>query len=391
MNFYFYFAAAVLCRNASPKISNCVLEHCNSDGTGVLACYSASPIIEQVRFCRNKGASILAFSNSSLMIERCSFVRGNGEQTTVGFFIDNGNLASFAGQAGVFLSTGQSIIKNSLFAGNIGSVCGGVAITDSKTRIDNCTFVGNRGQKNASLFGYFIGKPEDIESDEMSSVNDCIFKDNETPDGPEILDGTGLCFSEGMGLYFAQLFEINYSCIEGLSDDLFGLGNIEADPLFVNTGYWDPNGTPDDWNDDTWIEGDYHLKSTSWRWDTAAQKWTWDDVTSPCIDAGNPGMVLGGEPTTLEVDPLNRWGQNIRVNMGAYGGTSEASMAPLGWALLCDLDNSGIVNVNDFSTMAEMWLQTGQNLPPDVSRNGTVTIEDFSLLAQDWLKITTWY
>ena len=79
-------------------------------------------------------------------------------------------------------------------------------------------------------------------------------------------------------------------------------------------------------------------------------------------------------------------GQNIRINTGAYGGTAEASMAQPSWALLCDLDNSGIVDLSDITSMAAEWLQSGPNLPPDVSRDGTFNIEDFALLTQDWLK-----
>ncbi|MHC4302181.1 MAG: right-handed parallel beta-helix repeat-containing protein [Planctomycetota bacterium] len=46
-----------------------------------------------------------------------------------------------------------------------------------------------------------------------------------------------------------------------------GVGNIDVDPLFAQPGNWDPNDTPDDPNDDFWVEGDYHLKSQAGRWD----------------------------------------------------------------------------------------------------------------------------
>ena len=32
-------------------------------------------------------------------------------------------------------------------------------------------------------------------------------------------------------------------------------GNIDSDPLFAVPGYWDPNGTPQDANDDFWAGG----------------------------------------------------------------------------------------------------------------------------------------
>jgi L-ascorbate metabolism protein UlaG (beta-lactamase superfamily) len=63
------------------------------------------------------------------------------------------------------------------------------------------------------------------------------------------------------------------------------------------------------------VDGDYHLKSQAGRWDPASQSWVKDDVTSPCIDAGDPNSPVGQEP-----EP-----NGGRINMGAYGGTKEAS------------------------------------------------------------------
>ena len=62
-------------------------------------------------------------------------------------------------------------------------------------------------------------------------------------------------------------------------------------------------------------EGDFHLKSETGRWDPEAGVWVKDDVTSPCIDAGDPEADFENEP-----EPNGR-----RVNMGAYGNTAEAS------------------------------------------------------------------
>jgi len=53
------------------------------------------------------------------------------------------------------------------------------------------------------------------------------------------------------------------------------------------------------------------------RWDPNSQTWIQDDVTSPCIDAGDPTSPVGDEP-----EPNGQ-----RINMGAYGGTQEASLS----------------------------------------------------------------
>ena len=64
--------------------------------------------------------------------------------------------------------------------------------------------------------------------------------------------------------------------------------------------------------------GDYHLKSQAGRWDPISQIWIQDDVTSQCIDAGDPTSPIGLEPSP----------NGNRINMGAYGGTTEASKSP---------------------------------------------------------------
>jgi hypothetical protein len=138
-------------------------------------------------------------------------------------------------------------------------------------------------------------------------------------------------------------------------------------------------------------EGDYHLKSEGWRWNADASQWDWDEVTSRCIDAGNPGSPLADEPITLDVDPLNRLGRNLRINMGAYGGTAEASMPPYDWALLADLTNDGTVDFDDLMHWTQDWPATGSELPADLDRNGRVDGFDFALFALDWLLETSWH
>jgi len=99
-----------------------------------------------------------------------------------------------------------------------------------------------------------------------------------------------------------------------------GLGNIDADPLFARRGYWtdknDPSRAvaPAEGNA-VWMEGDYHLQSQAGRWDQDAEMWGQDEVTSPCIDAGLQTSPLGSEPAP----------NGDRINMGVYGGTTQAS------------------------------------------------------------------
>ena len=110
--------------------------------------------------------------------------------------------------------------------------------------------------------------------------------------------------------------QARYSCISGAE------GNIEGDPLLV-----DPNS------------GDYHLRSRRGRYWPEHDVWILDTVTSPCIDGGDPSA-----------DPLDEPIPNGgRINMGAYGGTVQASLTPerlLGQAFNPN-PADGAVNVDD--------------------------------------------
>jgi len=179
-------------------------------------------------------------------------------------------------------------------------------------------------------------------------------------------------------------FYIEGGCVLNLAE-----GNIEEDPCFVEPGYWNLNGTPENANDDFWVDGDYHLKSEGWRWDEGYNPpWRYDDVTGRCIDSGNPGSPLGDEPVTLAVDPLNQFGRNLRINMGAYGGTDEASMPPYDWALRADLTNDGVVDFEDFAGQESSRLESEQR--GDLNRNGAIDMSDVALLTEEWLRQTSW-
>ena len=113
---------------------------------------------------------------------------------------------------------------------------------------------------------------------------------------------------------------IRYCAVRGWWPDL---GNLHADPLFAARGAWVNRDKPEEALDPqdaraTWTEGDYHLKSVAGRWDPIAGIWISDAVTSPCIDAGDRESPLGHEPLP----------HGQIVNMGAYGGTTEASKSP---------------------------------------------------------------
>ncbi len=155
----------------------------------------------------------------------------------------------------------------------------------------------------------------------------------------------------------------------------WGTGNLDTNPLFVRPGYWDTHGTPNDPEDDTWIDGDYHLKSQAGRWDAGQQRWIEDDVTSPCIDAGDPNTDWTAE----------LWPHGRRTNMGAYGGTAEASMSLSDAGSPADLYHDDRVNLRDYSALAARWLHSPAPQKEDLGRDGSVDLRDIETFTSWWL------
>jgi parallel beta-helix repeat protein len=172
---------------------------------------------------------------------------------------------------GIILHMGSNpTISNCIIAGNS---CSGIAMLKFKSarmtfynspNIANCTIVEN------SEIGISEGKP--------TVLNSIIYGNSVQIGGSTAV--------------------VQYSNVQG---GFPGEGNINDDPIFADSD-----------------NGDYHLKSQAGRWDSISQIWIQDDVTSPCIDAGDPTSPIGLEPAP----------NGNRINMGAYGGTLEASKSP---------------------------------------------------------------
>jgi len=106
---------------------------------------------------------------------------------------------------------------------------------------------------------------------------------------------------------------VKYSNIEGGQNGIsvsgsrstvtWGQGNINTNPQFAAVN-----------------NGDNHLKSQAGRLDVSGESWVLDNVTSPCIDTGDPNSPVAFEP----------FPNGGIINMGAYGGTLEASKSPSG-------------------------------------------------------------
>ena len=357
----------ILITAGSPTLINCVFTNNSAFlGGGAFSYGDSEPNLINCTFIANSAFAGAGFANyyGSPRLVNCT-LRNNSASFGGGLcnYRDSDQmLAEHASRLNIpqdanHANTSQ-VLTNCIFSGNSAQY-GGAAYASTGT-ITYCTITGNK----AHIRGGGIHSHD-------GSISNSIIWNN-------------IAYDRASQLY--DVSDITYSCVQGGSP---GEGCISSDPCFVVPGYWNNHGTPDT-TDDTWVEGDYHLKSQGWRWDQGMKLWTWDIVTSKSIDAGNPGSPLGDEPLTISADPLNQWGQNLRTNMGAYGGTAHASIPPYEWAIRCDLTNDGHVEHRDLLYWVRSWLGNTSHLSGDVNRNGFVDTTDFAVFAEDWLAKTSW-
>ena len=248
---------------------------------GIL-CYAASPTITRCNIDANRGPGIELQNQSKPQITKCRITANEGP----------GIRMATAGQ-GRIVRHSQPTIRNCIIAANRKE-----GINGGKPIIINCTIT------------------ENLEEGVLAA-------------GPVVTNSI-VYFNHGGGAQITSGYvTVTYSDIEGGWE---GDGNIQADPCFVAPGQWvggSDSGLSGDQPapDAVWWTGDYHLRSEGRRWDSRNSSWVSDATTSPCIDAGDPASPLLEEPAAME-QPGGQPYVNTRIDIGAYGGTAEASLAP---------------------------------------------------------------
>ena len=270
--------------------------------------------------------------SASLIITNCVFkinsaykgggIYCNSANPSISYCIFNNNTADEGG--GICNWEGSSpLLTYCTFFLNLTSIDfdgwgGGMANRNSNPILNNCNFISNTAWDGLSggMINFF-SRP---------TLTNCIFWDNSDLFGN---DESAQIGQEG------GVININYSCVQGWTGILGGNGNINTDPNFVN-----PNNN------------DYHLQSQAGRYDPTTQSWITDSITSPCIDAGDPLTPIGWE----------LYPNGGIINMGAYGGTTEASKSYFG-TTPCEIPIAGDINGDcrvdliDFSIMSMHWLE----------------------------------
>jgi parallel beta-helix repeat protein len=290
----------IYCHNSSPTISNCKIRrnsncglYCesysyptvtnctitNNTSYGLYCYSSSSPNITGGTIANNSNHGLYCYSSPSPSIKNCTITGNSGY-----------GLYCYSSSSPVI--TGCTITNNT----NYGLYC----YSSPSPSIQNCTIMGNTGY---GLYCYSSSSP---------AITNCVIADNHdygvrcySSSSPIITNCTiannlnrgisaessvptilnCILWNNGDDLYSCSAI---FSCIENGDT---GLGNFSVDPKFVNQA-----------------AGDYHLATDSL-----------------CIDAGAPSSDYSLEPLP----------NGNRVNIGAYGNTSEATRTT-------DVDGDGL-------------------------------------------------
>ena len=114
--------------------------------------------------------------------------------------------------------------------------------------------------------------------------------------------------------------------------------------------------------------GDFHPKSVTGRYNPETGKFVKDPVHSPLIDAGDPAAAVGAEPKP----------NGGRLNVGAHGGTAQASTSRTNaWVQALTFNDGGTLDAQQGATLR--WnagnLASGTTATISLSRDGGVTWE----------------
>jgi hypothetical protein len=274
-------------------------------------------------FTGNGGVGLSAaqtLGGGSALIERCT-ISGNVASSGVGGFSLHADTAA--------------VVRSCIVAGNTGQV-GGMSISGfGAFEIIGCTIAHN----TATLHG---GGGLRAFGTDPTLVTSCILWGNAAPEGAQLHLDSGFNNPAVVTIEFsdvtggaAAVFVDPECCTP--STLVYGPGNVDLDPLFVDAS-----------------AGDVHVTATS-----------------PVIDAGDPAYVAAAGETDIDGD--------ARVAGGAIDmGADEVVVAPVG-----DLDGDGNVDFADLLALLAAWGPC-PGCPEDLDDSGAVGFSDLLILLAAW-------
>ena len=370
---------AIYCKDSNTILKSCIISENHANAGGAIYCKDSNVILKNCSILDNRadwsfysiGGGFYG-DNSNTIIDNCKFIGNVARESGAAIYgcdgiisncIIRNNRIPWEGRGGA-ISNCSGLIKNCLIEGNYSNWGDGAGISGSSADIVSCVI---RNNINTSGSGDVMSVTGGGLANCNGNITNCIIANNRSvsdSDAEQPSRGGGLAYcngtitncviygneaynndygSEGGGIYKCtgtiknciiwrnttdQIYDSNASYCD-IQGGWSGIGNINLDPCFVDL---DSN--------------DFHLKSEAGRWDSNLLCWVSDEVTSPCIDSGDiADSNWMSEP----------WPHGRRINIGAYGGTSQASMSNSNEGNIADMDNSGIVDFKDYCILAGDW------------------------------------
>jgi len=334
--------AGIYCEFSSPIIVDCIIKRCSTELGGGIGVVKGSPTIIDcvIEDCQAGG---LGQAESGGRGAGIGLIRGSNATILYSLIHDNSGYYNSFG-AGVYCWQSSAFFANCVISNNSaqdGLQGGGVYCGGSSEPVEfvNCVISGNTAELGGGLC---IGS-SGYNAVERVTINNCTIVNNSLSGSQSSSIGGGIhsvssnitiknsivWYNDGAAVKLINPTSnspVLYSCIEG---GYSGQGNIDEEPLFASSS-----------------GNDYHLRSVLGRYESWSGRWVKDSGHSPCIDAGDPLDPYG--PESLP--------NGKRINMGAYGGTEEASKGDEGLVIHVDKYNgsdynSGMSRYDAFATI----------------------------------------
>ncbi len=274
-------AGCGLFNSGDGAVTDCLFVDNHGEGIGGGMWNSGTSVLRSCRFIRNSAFTAGGFRNyGDPLLMDCSFI-GN-----IAWGVSTGNL----GRGGAVRTQGFPIFVNCLFTGNQAVDWGGAMVNSQGVTLINCTMTGNIAKEVGGMYSL---------SSDQSTLANCILWGN-----------------DGVQFFTNGETSITYSDIEG---GYVGLGNIDADPQFVDFDGLD--NVPGNEDDDLRLQ-----------------------PGSPCIDAGDNTAVPEGIVTDL--DSLPRFVDDPNTDDTGLGDPPIVDMGPYELQDPCaDDDGDGLVTI----------------------------------------------
>jgi hypothetical protein len=247
---------------------------------------------------------------------------------------------------GILGNKTQATISHCIISGN--GPCGATVVKDVHGRIANCLIVDNTTFHDCGVLPVMTGCNDLVNCTIANNLSGVEITNDDLPTGAQITihnciiwgnQGTQVMERRNSSLPMPEQIDYCLLPADASTPATRSWSNTiqYGDPCFVQLGHWNTTTTRATRGAGTasvsmgLVEGDYHLQSEGWRWSPQplhGSNWYFDTTTSPAVAAGDPMDSLGEELEREPGDPEGRWGFNHAIELGAYGGTAQASLAP---------------------------------------------------------------